>query len=359
MRVFKRGEKYYYEFRLHRRLFKKSTRCKNKADALNIATAERMRLLNAKAGIQLPRTSVPTLNEFSVTFMDWVRNEIESTRTREYYDGNMLRLIEYRSMASTPIDQIDEPMIESFKRWVSIRVSKVSGRPISKSTINRYLGTLKKALRYAHRKLKLIDRVPVIELYKAGRNREYVFSNDEFNKWLRLCNEPLRSASILARYSGICRGEMVALLKDSVTLFDEPDCDGSYGEIEVRRGLKRDCRRRTLKVNQQMKEVLDKLISRSTCEHVFTAVTDPSRPLHAPVLSVQLRRVKKQGNFHADACLHTLRHTFLTEMGEITDAFTLQKIAGHTRIETTMRYVHPQKKAINSAFQKFFAASTQ
>jgi integrase len=43
-----------------------------------------------------------------------------------------------------------------------------------------------------------------------------------------------------------------------------------------------------------------------------------------------------------DAGLHTLRHTFLTEAGEHTDAFTLQYIAGHDTIKTTMRYVHPR-----------------
>ena len=38
-----------------------------------------------------------------------------------------------------------------------------------------------------------------------------------------------------------------------------------------------------------------------------------------------------------DAGLHTLRHTFFTEAGEYTDAFTLQNIAGHNTIKTTMR----------------------
>jgi integrase len=258
-----------------------------------------------------------------------------------------------------PLDQIDEPLIEAFKMWALMRVSRVSGKSVTKSTVNKHLSTLKKALRYAHRKLKLIDRVPVIELYRAGRNREYVFSQEDFEKWLQLCPEPLRSASVLARYSGICRGEMLALMKDSITLLEQPDSDGAYGEIEVRRGLKRDCRRRTLKVNLAMKRVLEFLLRRSKCEYVFTALSAPTKALSCKVLSVQLTRAKTRGGFHPDACLHTLRHTFLTEMGEITDAFTLQKIAGHTRIETTMRYVHPQKKAINSAFQKFFAGSTQ
>jgi hypothetical protein len=37
-------------------------------------------------------------------------------------------------------------------------------------------------------------------------------------------------------------------------------------------------------------------------------------------------------------------------MGRKTDPFTLQKIAGHARITTTQRYVHPQEEAIVTAF---------
>jgi integrase len=44
-----------------------------------------------------------------------------------------------------------------------------------------------------------------------------------------------------------------------------------------------------------------------------------------------------------DAGLHALSHTFLTEAGEYTDPFTLQYVAGHDNIKTTMRYVHPRE----------------
>ena len=55
---------------------------------------------------------------------------------------------------------------------------------------------------------------------------------------------------------------------------------------------------------------------------------------------------------HPDAGLHGLRHTFLTEAGGCTDPFTLQYVAGHDSIKTTMRYVHPQANAVQELFLK-------
>jgi integrase len=43
---------------------------------------------------------------------------------------------------------------------------------------------------------------------------------------------------------------------------------------------------------------------------------------------------------------YCLRHTALTRLAESgCDAFTLMRIAGHSNIRTTMRYVHPQAEA--------------
>ena len=49
---------------------------------------------------------------------------------------------------------------------------------------------------------------------------------------------------------------------------------------------------------------------------------------------------------------YVLRHTALTQLGKDTDAFTLARIAGHSSITITQRYVHPQADAIEQAFRR-------
>jgi integrase len=91
-----------------------------------------------------------------------------------------------------------------------------------------------------------------------------------------------------------------------------------------------------------MKEVLERLLASSEREFVLTHPGHPDQPLGPWVLETQIGEVRKKITTHPDAGLHALRHTFLTEAGEYTDPFTLQYVAGHDNIKTTMRYVHPQ-----------------
>lgn len=46
------------------------------------------------------------------------------------------------------------------------------------------------------------------------------------------------------------------------------------------------------------------------------------------------------------------RSSTLTEAGQHTDPFTLQYVAGHDNIKTTMRYVHPQAEAVGRLFER-------
>jgi integrase len=54
--------------------------------------------------------------------------------------------------------------------------------------------------------------------------------------------------------------------------------------------------------------------------------------------------------------LYSLRHTFLTRLGEAgCDVWTLARIAGHSKISMSERYVHPSDDAVQRAFGRLNA----
>src|SRR5215467_1290606 len=55
----------------------------------------------------------------------------------------------------------------------------------------------------------------------------------------------------------------------------------------------------------------------------------------------------------ADFVLHSLRHTMLTRLGESgADAFTIMRIAGHSSVTVSQRYVHPTPEGMERAFER-------
>jgi integrase len=146
------------------------------------------------------------------------------------------------------------------------------------------------------------------------------------------------------------------LEKDCVFINSAPDQHGVWGTVDIKRGLKRQARNRKVRIDAEMKEVIERLMKTSQCRYVFTdqgsdkRPSKPTKPLPPWVLEDEIERVRAKIETHPDAGLHTLRHTFLTEAAEYTDPFTLQYVAGHRNIKTTMRYVHPQANAVDKLF---------
>jgi integrase len=57
---------------------------------------------------------------------------------------------------------------------------------------------------------------------------------------------------------------------------------------------------------------------------------------------------------------YILRHTALTKLAaQGADAYTLARIAGHSSIQITMRYIHPQADAIERVFSNAYGSSVQ
>ena len=58
-------------------------------------------------------------------------------------------------------------------------------------------------------------------------------------------------------------------------------------------------------------------------------------------------------NLPEDFVVHSLRHTMSTRLGLLgVDAFTVMKIAGHSGVTISQRYVHPSPRAGRTRFRE-------
>jgi hypothetical protein len=100
---------------------------------------------------------------------------------------------------------------------------------------------------------------------------------------------------------------MPALEKDCVLINAEPDEDGVWGVLNIKRGLKRQARARKVRINTEMKEVLERLMGLSQCRYVITDPGSGKRPakpakrLPPWVLEDQIERVRAKIETHPDA----------------------------------------------------------
>lgn len=345
MRVFKKGNFYHYEFEFEGNRFQGSTRRRNEREANQIAAAKQFNIMKNSVGLG-SKDPAPTVRAFQSTFNTWIEQDIEDEGTREFYKACYRRFIECPHTADLRLDIIDERVIEKFKTW-ALSLESVK----TKTTVNRYLATLSKALHYAADKLKLIDKVPKIHKYPKSktceRERDFIFSDKEYEAWIDAAPEPLRSASIIARNCGMSRNELIALQKDCIHMIGTPDPRGFYGFIEVKRGLKRESRKRKLPITAAMHQVLLAALKQAKGKHVLTCPESPSTAMSPNTLEDQIRRTRVGIGLPNDAGLHALRHTFLTRAGKLTqNVKALQLLAGHSNIATTMKYIHPEESDI-------------
>jgi integrase len=90
----------------------------------------------------------------------------------------------------------------------------------------------------------------------------------------------------------------------------------------------------------------------------------PTRSGHVESSSLKKQHAKTFRTMAEQAALHnvkpvrqfvlySLRHTFLTRLGESgCDAWTLARLAGHSSITISARYVHPSEDAVLNAMSR-------
>jgi integrase len=345
--VYKRGGVYWYEFQFKGQRVQESAHTANKNVARKIQDAHKTRLAKGEAGIHEP-AAVPTLKEFAPRF----ESEIETVcadkpATVGFYKEKLRRLLADPDLANARLDAIEKGMIDAYKQRRSREPSRY-GRPLAPASVNRELATLRRILRLAHA-WEVVNRVPKITLLRGERNREFVLSHSLESKYLGAAPQPLYDVATLILETGMRPGEAVHLRWADVYL--NPAVHAKFGYVAVRKGKSRNAKR-NLSLTARAAGMLKARKEAAHSEFVFPG-KNPGTAMLGTYLDRLHDRVRQDLELSDDFVVHSLRHTMLTRLGEAgADAFTIMKIAGHSSVTVSQRYVHPTPEGMERAFER-------
>jgi integrase len=378
MAVYKqpKSKNWWYKFNWNGEPIRESTKQTNKRVAEQMEAAHRTALAKGEVGIR-EKAKAPAFPELADRFLDWSRREHrEHPATTAFYEDMVRSLLRYEPFRTIRIDKVDNDVRDAFidhrLRCTRIKVIRRkkgaveyrdSAKPISVATINRELATLRCMLNLAYEEWGLLTaRPPKISKLQGEKERQQVVSQAEDELYLQCADPEHRVFALVALDSTIRPGENLAMRWENVHF--TPAIDSKYGFIHMPEGGTKK-RGRNIPMTPRVRAALlarHKEVGSPAAGWVFPAISG-SGPLNYWTMKSRhdrtIARMKDQG-VASSFCPYVLRHTGLTRLGESgSDVFAIQKIAGHTDIKMTSRYVHPTPPHIEQSFTKLNAYNAE
>ena len=331
---------------------RESTRQGNDKVARNMESAHRTSLAKGEVGIR-EKKIVPSLSEFcDERFEPWAKATFEENARKSWlwYRTGIRSLLSSKQLAGSALDEITG---ETASEFASLRL----GKKLQISTVNSSLRVLRSIL---HRAVEwgVMQTVPKIKLLPGERHRERVVTREEEAKYLSAAREPLASIAAVLADTGLRPEECFRLRWESIAWVN-----GRHGTLLVTHG-KTAAARRVLPMTPRVRLILEgfwERLGKPVEGWIWPAPTHSGhveesslRKQHsAAFVTVAKEAAKNEKKGVRPFVLYSLRHTFLTRLEESgCDAWTLARIAGHSSIAISSRYVHPSEDAVLAAMSR-------
>jgi integrase len=358
MAIYKRGSIYWYKFTFNGEAIRESTRQKNQHTARQMEAAHRASLAKGEVGIRETKAA-PTLSAFCGQRMEpWAKSSFERTARSNWlwYRTEIRALLSYSPLASGKLDAIGNELAAEF---ASHRLA--AGKQVS--TVNGSLRVLRRALRLA-KQWGVLDAAPAISLLPGERHRERVVTLEEEAKYLEASPEPLSSIATVLADTGLRPDECYRLRWENLTW-----TNGTHGTLLITHG-KTGAARRQLYLTPRVRFILETRWEFGGSPQDGWVWPAPTMSGHVDHSSLKKQHAGAFANANAELTrkalasntkpcllkpwvLYSFRHTFLTRLGESgCDAWTLARIAGHSSIAISSRYVHPSEDAVQNAMSR-------
>ncbi len=350
--IYKRGKFYWYKFMWNGQLVRESTKQGNDKVARQMEAAHRTSLAKGEVGIREPK-AMPTLAEFCrVRVEPWAKATFEKPcfKNWEWYRTGIRALTGYKPIASKPLDEIRGELASEFAAHRLREKMQVS-------TANNSLRVLRRILNLAV-EWDVLDAAPKIKTMPGERRRERVISPEEESRYLGTAREPLASVATVLIDTGMRPEECFRLRWEDLTWVN-----GRNGVLLITRG-KTTAARRVIPMTLRVRRMLESRWESAEKPEEGWIWTAPTRSGHIEPSSLRKQHARTFETIAEQSAmqnerpvrpfvLYSLRHTFLTRLGRSgCDVWTLARIAGHSSIGISSRYVHPSEDAVLDAISR-------
>jgi len=340
--IYKRGKVYWYKFMWAGKLVRESTKQGNDKVARQMESAHRTSLAKGEVGLR-ERKAAPTLASFLTDrILPWSEATFaeSSPKNAKWYRNECRALKEFKPLANAPLDDITTELTSEF---TAQRLKQ--GRQIA--TVNSSLRVLRRVLNLAV-EWGVIVVAPKLKVLSGERRRERVVTAEEEAKYLAAASEPLASIAAVLADTGMRPEECFRLGWEYVTWLN-----GRNGALLVTHG-KTASARRVLPMTPRVRAILQtRWLTAGKPEEgwVWPARTRSGHVEPNSIYGQHLRAL--ESSKVRPFVLYSLRHTFLTRLGESgCDSWTLARIAGHSSVAISARYVHPSDDRVLEAISR-------
>lgn len=337
MSLYKRGSVWWSRIEKDSRVIQRSTKCATKENARKVEAAWRTADALGEVGLGNKLQKIPLHKFMEERFFTYNLNRV-APRTALYYKTNWVAMSTFIPLATAPIQRIDSSLIEQF---VQHRIAE----GVLPATVNNSLKTLRRALHLAY-EWKLINRVPKVKMLAGERQREFIIDEAMLAKMVSMTSPVMKQLIPFLIDTGLRIGEATDLTWATVSL--EPKEGAARGWVYVEKGKSRYAKRYVPLTERAASILAERKAAKGTSQWVW--MLDKHKRLQAGYASQMFKKFSKKLELPWDAVLHSTRHSFCTRLGESgVDAFTIQKLAGHSNITISQRYVHPTGPRLEGA----------
>ena len=295
-------------------------------------------LKETKSNPRQRRKEVPTFNKFADEFLETYA--CSNYKPSVQCDAESILRVHLRpAFGNLSMDRIGTRGVEKLK-------ADLLKRGLSRKTVNNILAMLSSIVSYAM-EVKVLEERPMTKLLKIAPQKFDFLDFDEYERLLAVLDtEPLWGSAILAAGEGGFRiGEILGMFRE--------DADHIANVITVRRALWRGKVLSTKGNSERKVPMTDRLAEALQKErhlkgdHVWC--DNVGKPLTKKMAQRALQRACRRAGLRVIGW-HVLRHTFCSHLAMMGAAPTsIQELAGHKHITTTMKYMHNAPAELHDA----------